>query len=226
MSYPREATDGGPAGRDRRRHPDQLATEPGLPLHLPMPNSPRLRRAVSELAADPARSGGLAAAARRAAVSERTFERQFRFETGISYRAWRQQAQLMKAVEWLSLGASVGDVAERLGYDEAEPFRRGLPQGFGRHAGTLFRRKPPGRGAVAPRPVSLVRLLSPVRLARIVAHGSELMRQAASAPDMRDGSIRRGRRPVRHRDPARSRCCALRISTSTRKKSDRQTVRG
>ncbi|MER8556997.1 helix-turn-helix domain-containing protein [Mesorhizobium sp. M0983] len=29
----------------------------------------------------------------------------------MSFRAWRQQAKLLKAVEWLAAGRSVGDIA-------------------------------------------------------------------------------------------------------------------
>src|SRR5262245_57656712 len=83
MGYARDAQSGGPAGRIAGVILDQLATHPTAPLHLPMPSSARLRRAVSELAADPTRSDGLAGVAYRAALSERSFERHFRLETGL-----------------------------------------------------------------------------------------------------------------------------------------------
>jgi AraC-like DNA-binding protein len=139
LGYPRgeTATDGA-AGRIAEVILDHLATEPIAPLHLPMPSSPRLRRAVSELAADPAREDRLADLARRAALSTRSFERHFRLETGLSLRAWRRQARLMKAVEWLSLGASVGEVADRLGYEEPSAFVAGFRKAFGVTPGRYF----------------------------------------------------------------------------------------
>src|SRR5579871_3108163 len=132
LGYPRdEAATAGPAGRIIDVILDQLATEPLAPLHLPMPSSTRLRRAVDDLAADPARADGLADVARRAALSERSFERHFRSETGLSFRAWRRQARLIKAVEWLSLGASVGEVADRLGYEGPSALMAGFRKAFG-----------------------------------------------------------------------------------------------
>jgi AraC-like DNA-binding protein len=138
MSFARDDAVAGPAARMTGVILDQLATEPVAPLHLPMPGSARLRRAVSELAADPARANGLAEAAARAALSERSFERHFRAETGLSFRAWLRQARLMKAVEWLSLGASVGEVSDRLGYEGPSAFVAGFRKAFGVTPGRYF----------------------------------------------------------------------------------------
>lgn len=138
MAYPHDDAADGPAGRLAAVILDQLAAERAAPLHLPMPSSERLRRAVTELVADPARADGLGEVARRAALSERSFERHFRSETGLSYRAWLRQARLMKAVEWLSLGASVGDVAHRLGYEGTSAFVAGFRKAFGVTPGRYF----------------------------------------------------------------------------------------
>ena len=138
MAYPRDQASDGPAARIAAVILDQLAAEPATPLHLPMPRSGRLRRAVADLVADPARADSLADVARRAALSERSFERHFHGETGLSYRAWRRQARLTKAVEWLSLGASVGDVADRLGYEGASAFVASFRRAFGVTPGRYF----------------------------------------------------------------------------------------
>lgn len=138
MQYARSDTSEGPAARIAAVILDQLDAEPIAPLHLPMPRSVRLRRAVGELAVDPARRDTLKQVARRAAMSERSFERHFRSETGLSFRAWRRQARLLKAVEWLSLGAAVGDVAERLGYEGPSPFIASFRSAFGVTPGHYF----------------------------------------------------------------------------------------
>jgi AraC-like DNA-binding protein len=138
MGYGRDEATGGPAGRLGDVILDQLATEPVAPLHLPMPSSARLRRSVGALAADPALPEGLADVADRAALSQRSFERHFRAETGLSFRAWRRQARLMKAVELLSLGVPVGDIAERLGYEGPSAFVAGFRQAFGVTPGRYF----------------------------------------------------------------------------------------
>jgi AraC-like DNA-binding protein len=138
MDYPRYDASGGPARRIADVVLDQLTTEPVVPLHLPMPSSARLRRAVNEVAADPTRTDGLADVARRAALSERSFERHFRAETGLSFRDWRRQARLMKAVEWLSLGTAVGVVADRLGYEGPSAFVASFRNAFGVTPGRYF----------------------------------------------------------------------------------------
>lgn len=138
MAYPRDAENAGPAARIASVILDQIATEPAAPLHLPMPVSDRLRRAVTDLVADPANAVSLENVARRAALSQRSFERHFRAETGLSYRAWLRQARLMKAVEWLSFGESVGDIAHRLGYEGTSAFVASFRKAFGVTPGRYF----------------------------------------------------------------------------------------
>ncbi|WP_186307032.1 AraC family transcriptional regulator [Mesorhizobium amorphae] len=138
LGYARNAATEGPAARIGAVILDQLATERAAPLHLPMPVSLRLRNAVSVLAANPSSKESLADIAAMAALSERSFERHFRAETGMSFRAWRQQARLMKAVEWLSLGVPVGDIAERLGYEQPSAFIAGFRRAFGVTPGRYF----------------------------------------------------------------------------------------
>lgn len=138
LGYGRADAAGGPAARIGTVILDQLATEPAAPLHLPMPGSNRLRRAVVTLAADPSLRDSLTEIARRTALSERSFERHFRAETGMSFRAWRQQARLMKAVEWLSLNVSVSEIAERLGYQQPSAFVASFRKAFGVTPGRYF----------------------------------------------------------------------------------------
>lgn len=138
MTFPRDTVTGGPAARIAAVIVDQIATEPTTPLHLPMPVSERLRRAVADLAADPASAVSLGEVARRAALSQRSFERHFRAETGLSYRAWLRQARLMKAVEWLSFGETVGNIAHRLGYEGTSAFVASFRRAFGVTPGRYF----------------------------------------------------------------------------------------
>ena len=131
LGYPRDAVLDGPASRLVAVILDQLAVQPVAPLYLPMPRSHRLRQAVREAAVDPVKASRLAAIASRAALSERSFQRHFRAETGISFQAWLRQARLMKAVELLSLHLPVGDVAERLGYEGPSAFIAAFRKAFG-----------------------------------------------------------------------------------------------
>lgn len=138
LDHPPEEAGEGPAGRLAQVIIDQLATVPVAPLHLPMPGSDRLRRAIGELIADPARTDSLADVARRAALSERSFERHFQAETGLSYRAWRRQARLMKAVELLSFGIPIAEISDRLGYEGPSAFVAGFRKAFGVTPGRYF----------------------------------------------------------------------------------------
>lgn len=138
MAFPRDDAAEGPAGRLAAVILDQLAAERAAPLHLPMPQTDRLRRAVVPIADDPALADGLAEAAERAALSPRSFERHFRNETGLSFRAWRRQARLMKAVEFLAEGRPVSEVGDRLGYEGASAFIAGFRKAFGVTPGRYF----------------------------------------------------------------------------------------
>jgi AraC-like DNA-binding protein len=138
MAYGRGEASTGPAARIAAVILDQLATEPATPLHLPMPSTERLRRAVTDGAGNPVSAETLPEAAARAALSERSFERHFRADTGVSYRAWRHQARLMKAVELLSLGRPVGEISDELGYEGPSAFIASFRQAFGVTPGRYF----------------------------------------------------------------------------------------
>ena len=55
-------------------------------------------------------------------ASERTLERHFRQELGMSFRKWRQHLRLLSAVTLLSEGMSVTAVAYELGYASPSAF--------------------------------------------------------------------------------------------------------
>jgi|GEM_PF-5149712 len=56
----------------------------------------------------------------------------------MSFRAWRQQAKLLKVVEWLAAGRSVGDIAFSLGYSGPSAFIAVFRTAFGASAGQCF----------------------------------------------------------------------------------------
>lgn len=128
----------GPTGRLAAVLVDQIAASRVAPLHLPIPEEPRLREAIRPLIDDPAADLSASDLAARANLSLRSFERHFPAETGLSFRAWRRQAKLMKAVEWLSQGLSVGEVADRLGYEGPSAFVASFKKSFGVTPGRYF----------------------------------------------------------------------------------------
>ena len=116
---------------------DEIAAAPTGNLHLPMPTDGRLRKIVKMMMADPADRGTIETWAKRAGLSERTLARILSRETGMSFGRWRQQLNIMLALQWLAKGASIGQVAADLGYESAGSFvtmfRRTLGTSPGRY---------------------------------------------------------------------------------------------
>jgi AraC-like DNA-binding protein len=112
----------GPHGRLIQTMLDQLANAPVERLHLPVPTDPRLRRIADELTADPSNRATIAEWARLVAMSKRTLFRLILRETGMSFGRWRQQFQIMVALERLAAGEAVQAVAFDLGYESASAF--------------------------------------------------------------------------------------------------------
>jgi len=138
MSWPRNYSIDGAPGRLASVLIDQIAASPVVPLHLPMPANGKLRVLAEELRDNPADARGLADLARQAAVSTRTFERRFRAETGLTLRAWRRQAKLLKALEMLANHQPVTLVSEQLGYDTPSAFIAVFRSAFGTSPGRYF----------------------------------------------------------------------------------------
>ncbi len=101
---------------------DELRALPILPLHLPLPEEPRLRRVCNAILENPALDLTLEDLARSASTSPRSLARLFRRDTGMSFGQWRQQARLLAALRLLASGEKVTSVAMDLGYDSASAF--------------------------------------------------------------------------------------------------------
>ncbi|MHA7628945.1 AraC family transcriptional regulator [Corallococcus sp. M7] len=101
---------------------DELATVSIEKHRLPMPGDPRLRRLVDAMAAEPAIGVTTKTWAKRIGVSERTLNRVLVEETGLSFGRWRQQLHIILAIQKLSRGAAVQNVALDLGYESASSF--------------------------------------------------------------------------------------------------------
>jgi AraC-like DNA-binding protein len=122
FNLPRLYDPDGPDGRLMIVLLDQLEQLPVARLHLPMPADPRLRRITGALTQHPADGRGLAQWARLAGASSRTLSRLFVQETGMTFGAWRQQARLLKALEWLAQDMPVTAIALDLGYESPSAF--------------------------------------------------------------------------------------------------------
>lgn len=110
---------------------DEIARSTPLPLGLPLPRDPRLRRVVSALLDRPDDGRGLEEWGDVANASSRTLARIFRAETGLSFRQWRQQARLTEALSALTQGAHTAKAATIAGFNSVPAFGAAFRQLFG-----------------------------------------------------------------------------------------------
>ena len=110
---------------------DELMTAVVQRLHLPAPRDERLMRILDTLSKDPGDTRTIAEWARWSAMSKRTLTRSFVKETGMTFAQWRQQSRLFAALERLSEGESVTDVAIAVGYSSVSAFIEVFRQSFG-----------------------------------------------------------------------------------------------
>lgn len=91
-------------------------------LDLPLPKHDRLRALCESFLDDPDihdPAGGWAA---RLHVSERTLNRLFTAETGLSFARWRQRACVLHSLSLLSDGLPIAGIAASLGYESPAAF--------------------------------------------------------------------------------------------------------
>ena len=138
VALPELYREDGPEGRLVQVLIDQLDSTGQAPLHLPVPEDARLKRVTDALLADPADKRDLAQWARLAGASARTLERAFQAETGMTFRAWRQQARLLAALTALAGRRPVTQVALDLGYDSPSAFIAMFRRAFGVSPGRFF----------------------------------------------------------------------------------------
>lgn len=100
----------------------ELARSAHLPLHLPLPEDPRLLGLCQGFLKHPNAHVSPVQWAAQLHISLRSFNRLFSQQTGVSFRKWRQQACVMSALSQLAVGDSVTRIALDLGYDSPAAF--------------------------------------------------------------------------------------------------------
>ena len=110
---------------------DEVRAAPTESLHLPMPADRRVLRIAEAVLGDPASEQTFHELAQQAGISERSARRLFNAETGMSFANWRQQARLLLALEYLTAGSSIVEVADSLGYASASSFIAMFRKAFG-----------------------------------------------------------------------------------------------
>lgn len=112
------------ASRDRLRRViiDDLAAASEQPLHLPEPRDERLQALTHLVEHDLESPATLEQLGRRVGASERTLSRLFQQTTGMSFRQWRIQLRIHRALLLLTDGLSVVDTATACGWANPSAF--------------------------------------------------------------------------------------------------------
>ena len=128
----------GPTARLAMVLAEQLGAMPVEQLHLPISPHPKIRRIVDALARDPSDRTTLAEWAARLALSDRSLARLVKRETGLTFGRWRQQLHMIVAMQQLSGGATVQQVAGNLGYESVTAFITMFKKSTGQPPGRYF----------------------------------------------------------------------------------------
>lgn len=122
----------------------ELVETPAAPTFLPLPESDAGKRVADLALAD--RQGHLDAAelARRAGTSKRNISRLFPAETGLTFKAWRQRARIVNAIDRMSAGHTIAQAADYSGFASTAAFSFAFRQVTGLTPGS-FRRSAPVR---------------------------------------------------------------------------------
>lgn len=110
--------------RDRLRMVviDDAVSTAEQPLHLPEPRDERLLALTHLVETDMASPATLAELGHQIGASERTLSRLFAEETGMSFRQWRTQLRIHRALLMLTDGTSVIDTAIACGWANPSAF--------------------------------------------------------------------------------------------------------
>lgn len=110
---------------------------------LPLPADERALRVAQMILADPGTDRALEDFAAQAGASARTVSRLFGAETNFSFKAWRQRARIVAAVQALGTPGtgpvSIKQVAARLGFSSNAAFAHAFRQVTGMAPGEMLR---------------------------------------------------------------------------------------
>ncbi len=100
----------------------ELCAVSDAPTYLPLPKHPVAKRVAEIALGDHRNLMDLAEIASRAATSIRTASRRFPRETGMTIKAWRQRARIVRAMEKLAQGKAIANVANDTGFSSTAAF--------------------------------------------------------------------------------------------------------
>ena len=111
------------------------------PFSIPLPVDPRLQTLCASLLANPAQRKTLDDWSVICGASVRTLSRLFEKDMGMSFRRWRQLIRFHRAIEALSQGKSIAQVAYQNGYKSPSAFSAAFHASMGQSPSALAKNK-------------------------------------------------------------------------------------
>lgn len=109
----------------------ELGRAEELSLSIPLPSDPRLQRLCASILADPADRRTLDGWSQIVGASPRTLARLFETDLGMNFNKWRQRVRFHNALEALSCGEPISNVAYQNGYQSASAFSAAFSKEMG-----------------------------------------------------------------------------------------------
>lgn len=113
----------------------ELQRASAVPLEVPLPRDPALRRVCTDYLERPSLRLSNRDWAQELQMSERSLDRAFRTQIGMSPGAWRTRARVLVSLRLLSTH-SITQVSERLGYSSPAAFSAAFTREIGRAPST------------------------------------------------------------------------------------------
>lgn len=114
----------------------ELQRASALPLEVPLPRAPALRRACTDYLEHPSLRVSNRDWAEELGMSERSLDRAFRAQISMSPAAWRTRARMLVSLRLLG-SRSITQVSERLGYSSPAAFSVAFSREIGRSPSTF-----------------------------------------------------------------------------------------
>ena len=111
-------------------------------LQIPLPKNPNLQSIAETIIKAPEDMRSIDDWAGKAAMSTRSFTRHFFQETGLTFVAWRRRVKVHAALQMLSNGDQVTEVAFNLGYQNVSAFVAMFRRQFGAPPGEYVQSTP------------------------------------------------------------------------------------
>ena len=109
------------------------------PLELRRPTDVRLQKIAESLSLNPGDNRTLEQWGKQVGATQRTLARRFRFETGMSFRQWRQQMRILESLKRLGQEEQVSTVALDLGYNSPSAFIAMFKKAMAKTPGQYFK---------------------------------------------------------------------------------------